>query len=563
MKLNENVISMDSDPKTHHEKPESPMRKKNKSLSSTAIIFCRIDPIRLVSGGDRYDSLLEEVTSGREDVYKFSLALRPRLEERGFNLSLRVIRAILPLLIARELKSMRKEVIESLGKQGIESPNLIWHFNTSKALYFIPAIKILQHKGDRCIGLTHHPMWLQFDGNRRNLYRALESEMLRILDRRIAASDYTRDLIHSMSGGKPVDLLPIPFTRSDIDSSVDDSNRRDNLLLYIGTIEPRKGLHLLLDAMRMLRREGMPTQLRIIGRPLDKKYYQFLKEIIAERHLDVIFEGVVHEERKRELLRIAKVFTFPSLAEGFGIVMVEAMQAGLPVVAFSNTAIPGVLGRGARGILCENKDAAAFATGIRRLLLEDELRQRLIANGRDFARTLPTRRDFIGGWDGIIDSMTSDVWIRPLQRSDAHTSVAWRNDPEVFKFTARRFPDKIFLKDELNWIDSVLKRDDQCRRAIMLDRNYIGNVYLTDIKEDCAEVHIFIGERDFWNKGIGTKAILLILAEGHRRLGINRVFAKVNPENTASLKMFASAGFITQNPALSHADGMITLTKEL
>ena len=91
-----------------------------------------------------------------------------------------------------------------------------------------------------------------------------------------------------------------------------------------------------------------------------------------------------------------------------------------------------------------------------------------------------------------------NVTIRPLQEEDAYTSVIWRNDPDVFKFTGNTYNHEITIDSELNWIRKVINNADEYRCAILANDIYVGNIYLTNIKQGKAEYHIFLGNKEFW-----------------------------------------------------------------
>ena len=116
-----------------------------------------------------------------------------------------------------------------------------------------------------------------------------------------------------------------------------------------------------------------------------------------------------------------------------------------------------------------------------------------------------------------------EVVIRPLEIEDAYTSVKWRNDPEVFKYTGNIYDHEITLQDELSWIKRVTQAADEYRCAILADEQYVGNIYLTDIHEGTAVYHIFLGEKSVWGKGVAKQASRLILKHAFDVLGLDSV----------------------------------------
>lgn len=140
-----------------------------------------------------------------------------------------------------------------------------------------------------------------------------------------------------------------------------------------------------------------------------------------------------------------------------------------------------------------------------------------------------------------------NVTIRPLQEEDAYTSVIWRNDPDVFKFTGNTYNHEITIDSELNWIRKVINNADEYRCAILANDIYVGNIYLTNIEQGKAEYHIFLGNKEFWGKGVAYKASLLILEYGFIKLKLNSITLKVNKENMSAYNLYKKLGFVDIN----------------
>jgi len=157
-------------------------------------------------------------------------------------------------------------------------------------------------------------------------------------------------------------------------------------ILAVGTIEPRKNYSRLLEAYRRLRREsvavmvngrpGVP-QLVIAGRP-GWAYGDTLDRIKAEP--GVRYLGHVDDGTLSALYASAAVLAFPSLYEGFGLPLLEAMAHGVPAVIGNAGALPE-LGDGA-AILVDPLDVTSIAAGLERLLADASLRENLGAAGK-------------------------------------------------------------------------------------------------------------------------------------------------------------------------------------
>ena len=149
-----------------------------------------------------------------------------------------------------------------------------------------------------------------------------------------------------------------------------------------------------------------------------------------------------------------------------------------------------------------------------------------------------------------------NVRIRPLKEQDAYTSVKWRNDPEVFKFTGNIYNHEITIDNELEWIRKVTANPTDYRCAILVDEVYVGNIYLTDIKEGTAHFHIFIGDKSYWGKGVAKRASLLILEYAFKVLNIKEVLIRVRNVNTSAYNLNLRLGFKDVK-----VDGIWTLMK--
>lgn len=138
-----------------------------------------------------------------------------------------------------------------------------------------------------------------------------------------------------------------------------------------------------------------------------------------------------------------------------------------------------------------------------------------------------------------------EIFIRPLKESDALISWKWRNDPEVWKYTGNRPDRQITHEIEKEWITNVLKRNNEMRYAVCIEgtNQYIGNVQLTHITDIDAEFHIFIGEKEFWGKGLGTKITRAFLDLAFEKKNLNNIYLYVNNQNIAAVKAYRNVGF--------------------
>lgn len=168
----------------------------------------------------------------------------------------------------------------------------------------------------------------------------------------------------------------------------ENGNRDVNYLLFIGTIEPRKNLRRLISAWRLLDPAVRgDTQLLIVGATgwmIDE-----LTKSISDSD-SVQFRGHVSDEALGQLMMNAKSFIYPSLYEGFGLPVLEAMAAGIPVLT-SDIGATREIAQGA-SILIDPMNEADIKAGLIRLLQEPELLEHLSVLGKARAAEFSWRR---------------------------------------------------------------------------------------------------------------------------------------------------------------------------
>jgi len=164
----------------------------------------------------------------------------------------------------------------------------------------------------------------------------------------------------------------------------------DEYFLYTGIFKERKNHEGLLKAFALLAKSGVSAHLVIAG---DLGYgQQILQTRATELGIDkqVIFAGFVPEEDLPCLYSGAKAYVCPSLYEGFGQTVLEAMACGTPVVCHDGTSLTEVCGDAA--LFADARDPKEFAVQMRRVMEDDELRRLLIERGyANAARFTPDR----------------------------------------------------------------------------------------------------------------------------------------------------------------------------
>jgi phosphatidylinositol alpha-mannosyltransferase len=159
-------------------------------------------------------------------------------------------------------------------------------------------------------------------------------------------------------------------------------------VLFVGRLEKRKGLTYLLQALKKIQeRTAHRVRLIVVGAFTEDQRSENQREVAQLGLSDVIFAGFVSREEKVRYYKSCHVFCAPSTGgESQGIVLLEAMAAGKPVVASSIEGYRGVLEGTGAGVLVPPEDHAALASALMRFLEEESLRETLGAKGLVAAR---------------------------------------------------------------------------------------------------------------------------------------------------------------------------------
>ncbi|GHF87792.1 glycosyltransferase family 4 protein [Streptomyces thermodiastaticus] len=214
-------------------------------------------------------------------------------------------------------------------------------------------------------------------------YSILQAALEKI-SARIAVSEYARRTLVEHLGG---DAVVIP-NGVDVDFFARAEPRPEwqgHTIGFIGRIdEPRKGLPVLMRALPKILAARPDTRLLVAGRGDEEEAVATLP---AELRSHVEFLGMISDEDKARLLRSIDLYVAPNTGgESFGIILVEAMSAGAPVLASDLDAFAQVLDQGTAGELFANEDADALADAAVRLLGDPERRAELRERGREHVR---------------------------------------------------------------------------------------------------------------------------------------------------------------------------------
>ena len=135
------------------------------------------------------------------------------------------------------------------------------------------------------------------------------------------------------------------------------------------------------------------------------------------------------------------------------------------------------------------------------------------------------------------------IYLRPLEVSDLKKLIKWRKDQKIWRFTLGHKKSKYSFKDELKWYKKVKKKRLNFAIIFAKSNTYIGNVYLTKITKNKAYYEIFIGEKKFWGKGLGTIASKISVLNAKLYFKSKELSLKVHEDNISAVKMYKKSGF--------------------
>lgn len=246
--------------------------------------------------------------------------------------------------------------------------------------------------GGRPLFVTAHGTYLPQTARRR-----LAGPLYRHAYRRaglIAVSDYTAAQVRAaLSGAAPV-VIRNGVHAARFEAPAPAPAKRGPTILASGGVKARKGTHLLVEALAIVREIVPDARLVVTGRQDDPVYLAQVRERVATLGLGDAVElpGQIAADALRGWYQHADAFALPALNvgdrfEGFGLVFLEASASGLPVIGTHGSGAAEAVIEGETGLLVPQNDVSALAAALTWLLTDDALRRSMGAAGRHYART--------------------------------------------------------------------------------------------------------------------------------------------------------------------------------
>jgi glycosyltransferase involved in cell wall biosynthesis len=190
-----------------------------------------------------------------------------------------------------------------------------------------------------------------------------------------------KEKVSSLSMGVNLDIFK-PVVDKDKTRQELHLNECKKMILFVGNITAEKGLIELVKAYSSVKKRFSNYSLHLIGSQKDEEFVFRLKRSIANYGVkDVFLHPALPQEEISKWMSVADVFVLPSYHEGFGLVALEAMACGTPVIGSGVGGLKYLLDGGA-GVMIDPKDTYSFSEEIIRVVTDQDLRQQLMTNSK-------------------------------------------------------------------------------------------------------------------------------------------------------------------------------------
>lgn len=259
-----------------------------------------------------------------------------------------------------------------------------------RLLLFVLLLRLFFFKG-KIITYHHHYNFLVNTGVRKLIHRFFELSFLRLMTKVIVPSPYTYQLTQKFIKQHRIEYIEIGFENDIKDNKCTNPWK----WLFVGTVESRKGVEYLVKVANILKLRNKEIEIHIVGaiNNIHLDYINHIKNLINQYGLNknVKLLGRVDDDTLCGEYETSRGFIFSSLHEGYGMVLIEAMRYGLPIVTFNNSAMPFTVKNEYNGFLIENKNCEQMADAIEKLSEDNKLYRLLQKNSYDYVRDIQSQ----------------------------------------------------------------------------------------------------------------------------------------------------------------------------
>ena len=315
--------------------------------------------------------------------YAYDRKLASALRDAGWSVMPQVLQGAWPFPDAFDLATAQASV------QVLPDNTLV--VADGLALGAMPGVVLRHARRLRWVALVHHPLHLETGliADDSASLRASEANALQCVRRVVVTSRSTVEDVAAL--GVPQARITVVEPGTDPVTPVAGTSRRDDgpvQLLCVASLIPRKGHAVLLEALGNLAQ--LPWELHVVGNTeRDPGFTASLQAMAAQLEGRVIWHGELPPDALHAHYQAADVFVLPSLYEGYGMVVTEAVAHGLPVVTTDGGALARTLPPRA-GLKVPAGDALKLQAALGRVITDAALRERLAAGAREAASLLPT-----------------------------------------------------------------------------------------------------------------------------------------------------------------------------
>jgi len=252
-----------------------------------------------------------------------------------------------------------------------------------------------------------HGDFEKFPKTQNFITRAVISFTMRQADGFRAISQATADQLRRRGANKPIVQFPA-WTDIDVFLKAHLMAKMapfKPLIVFAGTLIPAKGVDYLIRALAIVNRQFPEMKLALIGPETDKNYVSELRALIKELGLKekVLFVGQVSQVELADWFSRAKIFVLPSLSEGLGRVIFEAMAAGLPVIGANVGGIPDLIKDSQTGWLVPPADEKELAEKIIWLLDNYDKAQAVAEKAKFSVKEIFSEEKYVAGYKKLIE----------------------------------------------------------------------------------------------------------------------------------------------------------------
>jgi phosphatidylinositol alpha-mannosyltransferase len=190
--------------------------------------------------------------------------------------------------------------------------------------------------------------------------------------------------------------------------------KEEDVILTVGRYAPNKGLHNLISAARLLLGTYPGAKFYVVGSVFDKEYHKLLEDKIRGIEGKIYLTGSLEEAKLLNLFSRAKLFVFPSITDTHGLVTIEAMAAGIPVIASQVEGTAPIIQDGVNGLLIPPNDVPALVDKISDLWENSDKRALLAKKGREAAKRYYwglNARTMIKLYSGVIEKESASKFM--------------------------------------------------------------------------------------------------------------------------------------------------------